>query len=299
MILDFIKMNGAGNDFVVIDARNQGAEDSGQWSGELSAEQVRRISARDNQITTVTKNFNGKPPILGCDQLLVLRPSTKADVFMQIYNADGGEVDACGNATRCVAKLVIKELDKNHVTIETNAGLLYCEGENKDDAVVTVNMGKPKLDWKDIPLSEPMDTLHLNISEGELHDPVGVSMGNPHAVFFVENIRNVDLTKIGSKLEHYPIFPQRANIGVAQIELVDDAGDISMSLRVWERGAGETKSCGTGACAALVAAHRRGLGGRTASIATKGGILEVEWDANDNVLLRGLVKTEFQGMVDI
>lgn len=280
MLLDFIKMNGAGNDFVVIDARKTPIS--------LSLEQVRQLSSRDNAITK------------GCDQLLILRPSKQADVFMQIYNADGGEVDACGNATRCVARLIIKEFDQEDVTVETNAGLLYCKGVNEDGAVVTVNMEKPKLDWKDIPLSKPMNTLHLDINEGELKDPVGVSMGNPHAVFFVKDADAINLTELGEKLEHHPLFPKRANIGVAQIESVDDAGDISMYLRVWERGCGETKACGTGACAALVAAHRRRLGGRTATIRTSGGaILEVEWDKNDDVFLSGFVETEFVGKIEV
>jgi len=274
MSFPFLKMQGAGNDFVIVDARKIPVG--------FTPAQIRQIADRANAVTK------------GCDQVIVMESSQKADVFMRIYNADGGEVDACGNATRCVGWLIHKKTGKKEVCVETKAGLLRCGVAANDSSVAWANMGAPRLEWQEIPLAEERDTLHLHIGEGVLQDPVAVSMGNPHAVFFVADVEAVDLATLGPKLEHHPLFPERANIGVARIHA---QGDIA--LRVWERGAGETLSCGTGACAALVAAHRRGLAGRKAAIRTKGGLLGVEWLENGDVLFQGMVQKEFEGTLTL
>jgi diaminopimelate epimerase len=266
--IDFIKMHGLGNDFVVIDGRGRPIR--------LEPHAVRAIADRHTGV--------------GCDQVVVLaRPETGlADIAMRIFNADGGEVASCGNASRCVAALTMEELDRDHVVVETKAALL--DAEQGPDGTVSVDMGLARFEWRDIPLSEPADTLHLAIAAGPLNDPVAVSVGNPHAVFFVDDAEALELASLGSRLEHHPIFPERANIEVAQI-----LGDERIRVRVWERGAGLTRACGTGACAALVAASRRGLAGRKAEVLLDGGALMVEWLKNDHVLMTGPVAVSFTG----
>ncbi len=256
----FLKMHGAGNDFVVFDARS---------------EPLRFTSA---QIAQIANRRLG----IGCDQLVVLEPSQKADVFMRIYNADGSESSACGNATRCVAWL----LKKSPVTIETQSGILTCE--TAGDHLITVDMGAPKLEWQQIPLADAQDTLHVTLEDDGLADPVAVNMGNPHIVFFVDDVNAVPLHEIGPRIEHHPLFPERVNVSVAQVVSYD-----TIKLRVWERGAGETLACGTGACASLVAAHRRGLTGMRADILLSGGTLTIEWD--DTVKMTGPVALSFEG----
>ena len=266
----FIKMHGLGNDFVVIDARAKALR--------LSADEVRAIANRHTGI--------------GCDQLIEIEvPHAKgADAFMRIWNADGGEVAACGNASRCVAALLMGETKRAAIVLETKGGLLAAEARGQGR--IAVDMGAPRLEWQAIPLARAMDTLHLDLARGPLRDPVGVSMGNPHAVFFVENAEAVDLATLGPSLEHDPLFPERANIGVAQ--LLDRT---RIRLRVWERGAGLTLACGTGACAALVAAVRRGLADRRATLVLDGGTLEIEWRADDHVMMAGPVATSFTGVL--
>ena len=270
MFVPFIKMHGAGNDFVVIDNRK------GQIP--VATFDIKLIADRQFGI--------------GCDQLVVLEPSSKADVFMRLYNADGGEVGSCGNASRCIAWLIFAERNDattGIISIETLDGVI--SAGVTDEKQIVIDMGQPRLNWQDIPLSEAADTLHLPISDGELNDPVGVSMGNPHAVFFVKEPYAVDLGLIGPNLERHPLFPKRANINVARIESQNH-----ISLRVWERGAGATLACGTGACATLVAAHRRGLTGRKAAVDLPGGTLLIEWRESDNhVLMTGPVATTFVG----
>ena len=264
----FLKMHGAGNDFVVLDARSR------PW--EIDGEAAKRIADRRTGI--------------GCDQLIVVGPprSPNADAFMSIFNPDGSEVAACGNATRCVAWLLMGETDAGHVTIETRAGLL--EAQAAGPGRVAVDMGPARLDWDMIPLAEPVDTLHLPASAGELADPVGVGMGNPHAVFFVPDAEAVPLSELGPILEHHALFPERCNIEAAQVL---DPGRIRM--RVWERGAGITLACGTGACATLVAAARRGLTGRKADILLDGGVLTIEWLENGHVMMTGPIALAFSG----
>mgnify|MGYP000232523645 CR=1 FL=1 len=264
----FIKMHGLGNDFVVVDARRQPFP--------LTDEQARAIADRREGV--------------GCDQLLILEPPANgsADVFLRIRNHDGGEVGACGNGTRCVASLVMGELGREAIVIETAAGLLHAKAAGP--ARVTVDMGEARLDWQAIPLSEARDTLHLGIANGPLADPVGVSMGNPHAVFFVDDLERLPLAELGPALEHHALFPERANIGAAQV-----VGKDRLRLRVWERGAGLTRACGTGACAAAVAAARRGLTGRRVEVVLDGGPLTLEWRADGHVEMTGPVATAFHG----
>lgn len=270
---DFIKMDGAENDFVIIDAREKDLS-LDEWA-------IRKLTARDNPVTK------------GCDQLVLLQDSYVADCKMEIYNSDAGRVDACGNATRCVAFLEMQRLKKQTVTIETRAGIL--RAANAGMVNVQVDMGEAKLGWEEIPLSKQMDTLHLKIENGALKDPVGVSMGNPHAVFFVPDVNTVPLAELGPALEHHSLFPERANIGVAQILSSD-----TIRLRVFERGVGETRACGTGACAAVVAASRRGLiAGRQASVFLPGGTIEVDWLKNGRVLMTGPVNMQFEGTVEL
>ncbi len=267
----FTKMHGLGNDFVIIDARRHAlAVDEGK---------ARRIADRHTGV--------------GCDQVIVIETAKNgaADAFMRIRNADGGEVAACGNAARCVAALLMGEAGRDSARIETLAGMLEAEG--LEDGTVAVDMGAPRLDWRDIPLSEPSDTLHLALSAGPLTDPVAVSMGNPHAVFFVPDADAVDLAALGPGLEHHAMFPERANIGVATMR-----GRDAIRLRVWERGAGLTLACGTGACAALVAAVRRGLAERRCRVTLDGGTLTIEWREDGHVLMSGPVAIAFTGALE-
>jgi diaminopimelate epimerase len=265
----FIKMHGLGNDFVVLDRRANG--------GTIPAETARALADRHRGV--------------GCDQVIVIGESGMADVALRFFNPDGGESGACGNGTRCVGALLMNERGADHLAVETLAGVL--DIEKASGGLVSVDMGLARTEWDEIPLAERTDTLHLGISEGPLADPVAVNMGNPHAVFFVEDAEAVDLPKLGPKLEHHKMFPERANIGVAQV-----IGENRLRLRVWERGAGITQACGSGACAATVAAHRRHLTGRKVELQLDGGPLAIEWLENGHVLMTGPVATSFTGELD-
>src|SRR5205823_5853106 len=264
----FIKMHGLGNDFVVIDARRHGIE--------LNEARAQAISDRRMGV--------------GCDQLIVIEPAKNrmADAFMRIRNADGGEVEACGNGARCVADLLMKESGRGHAVIENVVGLL--DAEAAGDGLVTIDIGLARLDWREIPLAKPMDTLHLEVGLGPLADGVGVNIGNPHAVFFVADAESIDIAALGPVLERHPLFPERANIEVASL-----LGANKLRMRVWERGVGITRACGTGACASLVAAARRKLTGREGEIVLDGGSLEVEWLPDDHVRMTGPVAISFAG----
>lgn len=265
----FKKMHGLGNDFVVLDAR--------ETPREVTPDQARRIGDRHKGV--------------GFDQLILIEPprDRAADVFLRFLNTDGSESDACGNGTRCVASLLMGEMGRDRIRIETLNGLL--DAEARPNELVTVDMGAAKLDWAEIPLASVCDTLHVPVSNGALSDPVCVSMGNPHAVFFTPDLASIDLEALGPGLEHHKMFPQRANIGVAQV-----LSRTHLRLRVWERGVGITLACGSGACAAMVAASRRGLTGRAATITVDGGgDLNMEWLANGHVLMTGPVATSFHG----
>jgi diaminopimelate epimerase len=264
----YFKMNGCGNDFVIIDARSRG-------SLPLSVAQAQAIADRETG--------------LGCDQVIALERSIRGDAYMRIWNANGGEVDACGNATRCVAWLLMEEGGAASRRIETPAGMLYAE--RRGEMLITVDMGSPLLRWEEIPISKPMDTVQLDFEAGGFSGPGAVNMGNPHVVFFVNDVRAVPIESLGPKVEHDPLFPQRVNVGFAEVRSPEQ-----IRLRVWERGAGLTKACGTGACAAVVAAHRQGRTGRKVEILTDGGSLEIEWRAGDDrVLMTGPIELEATG----
>src|SRR5258708_13910676 len=226
--LPFIKMHGLGNDFVVVDARG------------------RKLSLDEQAVRAIADRHGG----VGCDQLLVLEKAKTrgADVFMRIRNADGTEAEPCGNGTRCVADLVMREKGKDSIIVETVAGLLeaHAAGAHR----VGVDMGQPRLAWREIPLARDCDTLNVPLTLGPLVVPVCTSMGNPHATFFVDDAESVDLATLGPRLEHDPIFPARANIGIVQA-----ISPQRLRFRVWERGAGITIACGTGPCAPLLAAR--------------------------------------------
>ncbi|MCB9995950.1 MAG: diaminopimelate epimerase [Rhodospirillales bacterium] len=268
--MTFQKMHGLGNDFVVVHADK----------GAFAAEQVKHIANRRRGI--------------GCDQLLVIEPAQKqgADIFMRIYNPDGTEAQACGNGTRCVAHYWMRENGKDECIIETVAGLLACHRAAND--MVQVDMGVPRLGWQDIPLAEEKDTLHLGVMSGELHDPVAVNVGNPHTIFFVDNVDRVDVAGLGSQVERHVLFPDRTNVEFAQVQ-----GPEKIRVRVWERGTGVTQACGSGACATMVAAVRRGLTGRKAEIILDGGSLFLEWRAeDDHVLMTGPAAYVFSGEIE-
>jgi diaminopimelate epimerase len=265
----FLKMHGCGNDFVVFDER----------AGSLG------LTA--NRAAAIAERRTG----VGCDQFIVIEPPephSNADVFMRIRNPDGGEAGACGNATRCVARILADETGRRSQVIRTVAGNL--PSEVLADGRVCVDMGAAQLDWTDIPLARPMDTLHLDLPG----DPAAISMGNPHATFFVNDVECMAVREIGPRLEHDPLFPERANIGFAQVLSPD-----RIRLRVWERGAGLTLACGSGACAALVNAHRRALTGRRATVMVDGGELEIEWRDDGHVLMTGPVATSYIGEIDL
>ncbi len=272
----FIKMHGLGNDFVVLDARHA--------SFDLTPERRRIIADRRLGV--------------GCDQLIVLEPPTEreADVFMRIYNPDGGEAGACGNATRCVASVVMDERKADHVTVQTIAGLLDSQkaGTGANGLpVISVDMGPARLDWREIPVAKACDTNHMPVGLGPLQDAVGTSMGNPHATYFVENADAIPLGELGPRIEHDPFFPERVNVGVAQL-----LSEGRLRLRVWERGAGITLACGSGACAAVVAASRRGLVQRKADVVLEGGTLTIEWLRDGHVLMTGGIAVAFRGELD-
>ncbi len=273
MITSFRKVNGLGNDFVVFDARRAA------------------LSWTPRQAQLLADRHIG----IGGDQVLTLRPSERADVYMQIQNIDGSEVNACGNAARCVARLLWEEeayQSRAQVRIETAAGVLSAE---LAAGGVSLDLGEPRFEWQHVPLSRPVDTLHVDLTWGPagapvVHDAVALNMGNPHAVFFVDDVSRLPIEEIGPSLEHHAWFPQRANIGFAQV--LSRSG---IRLRVWERHAGLTRACGTGACAALVAASRRGLTGRSATLYLDGGALEIDWRDNNHVITTGATMVGFDG----
>jgi diaminopimelate epimerase len=267
--LPFLKMQGLGNDFVVIDARAE--------AHPLSASQLRWIADRRLGI--------------GCDQIVTIERSTEADAVMRIHNADGSESGACGNAARCVARWLAQEAGRTSVSLMTGGGRL--EAACLADGRVRIDMGPARLAWYEIPLARAIDTLHVPLALGPLADPVATGMGNPHVTFFVPDAEAVDMPRWGPLIEHDPLFPERVNVGVAQV-----LSPQRLRLRVWERGAGLTLACGTGACAAAVAAARRGLTGREATLALDGGELAIEWRDDGHVIMTGPGEVSYSGAID-
>ena len=274
----FVKMNGLGNEIVVVDMRRQ--------SVALSADEARAAAQQ-----------KGVP----CDQLMVLYPPrlTGTDSYVRIYNNDGSEAGACGNGMRCVASLVTNETGKPEATFQTSAGILNC-WKDQASGLFTVDMGKPRFGWKDIPLSEEFrDTRAIELQIGPidkpiLHSPSVLSMGNPHAIFWADDVNAYDLSKIGPLIENHPIFPERANITLCTIKSREH-----IVIRTWERGAGLTKACGSAACAAAVAAARLRRTGRKLKVTLPGGDLAIEWrETDDHVLMTGPVQFEYEGRFD-
>jgi diaminopimelate epimerase len=272
-MIRFHKMHGLGNDFVVLDARRVPIA--------LDVASARAVADRRTGI--------------GCDQVIVLEGAkTRGDALMRIFNANGNEVEACGNAARCVARLLMEERDCPFVDLDSAAGLLRCT--DAGDARVTVDMGVPKFGWQEIPLSEAMDTnaLALRIDGIEL-DAAALSVGNPHCIVFVHDADAAPVSEIGPRLERHALFPERTNV-----EFVSVVGPEKIRMRVWERGVGVTRACGTGACASVVASARRGLGLRRCAVTLDGGTLSVEWrTSDDHVLLTGGTNFVFTGEVDL
>ena len=268
----FRKMQGLGNDFAVFDARSAPVL--------LTPDKAKRLADR---------HFG-----IGCDTVVLILPgSAKSDAALRFFNSDGGEVNACGNATRCVARLLMDERGLARVRLESNAGSLLCSDAGK--GLVTVDMGKPGLEWQEIPLAEAKDTREFQFAlEGRALTASAVSMGNPHCVLFVGDAEKAPVAQIGPLIEAHPLFPKRVNVEFAQVLDKD-----RIRMRVWERGVGITLACGTGAAATAVAAIRKGLAGRTVELILDGGSLMLEWGEDDHVLMTGPGVTSFVGQVDL
>lgn len=261
--LSFLKMHGLGNDFVIIDSRG-----------------------RDAQITpTLAKAIGDRNRGVGFDQLAEIRTSESADIDLDFWNNDGSRAGACGNATRCVARLMMDETGKDTILIRTERGLLQAERAGDE---VSVNMGLPILEWDQVPLASNVDVEHLPLAG----DPVAVGMGNPHAVFFVNDITDIDLPTQGATIEHDPLFPERTNVEFAEVRSRNE-----IRMRVWERGAGITLACGSGACATVVAASLRGLTDKSVRMEVDGGWLALEW-RDDGVWMTGPTTIVFAGEFD-
>ncbi len=271
--IPFRKMNGLGNDFVVLDAR------------------ARPLAIGENQARAIADRNTG----IGCDQVIVIEPSKVADVTMRIWNNEGFEVESCGNASRCIADLLFAEKRSDMATIDTKGGFLTAR--KAAGGMVTVDNGVPRFGWKDIPLSEAFhDTRHIELQVGPLeapliHSPSVVNVGNPHCIFWVKDLDVVDLAKVGPMLEFHPLFPERANISLARVDARDH-----ITMKVWERGAGLTRACGTAACAAVAAGVRIKAVERKCRVSLPGGDLMMERrEADDHILMTGPVAYEFEG----
>jgi diaminopimelate epimerase len=277
----FLIMNGAGNRFGVFDARN--APD---------------FALSDAQTIEIAKPGGRTMGEKGADQIVILRApkSSDADIFMEIRNQKGFEVDACGNATRTTAWLYMRDAKVDHCAVETNDGLLHCTRAGEFE--IAVDMGPPKLEWQQIPLEEAMHTHHIDVKLGPIDNPTlsnpgAVSMGNPHCVFFVDEFETVKPHLAGPMIEFHPLFPEQVNVGFAKVESED-----RIRLKVWERGVGMTLACGTGACAAVVAAHRQKRTGRDVTVEVDGGTLHIHWREEDgHVIMTGPVELESEGTI--
>ncbi|MGA9794960.1 MAG: diaminopimelate epimerase [Rhizomicrobium sp.] len=270
----FLKMHGLGNDFVVFDARHQ--------SLALDAASARAIADR---------RFG-----VGCDQVIVIEPATNgADAFMRIYNCDGGEVESCGNAARCVARLLMDERHADRICLDTEGGALACTASGDQ---ITVDMGVPKFGWRDIPLAREADTRNFSLEsfeEPETQAVSAVNVGNPHCVLFVDSADDAPVYGLGRKIEHHPLFPRRTNV-----EFVSVLAPGRLRMRVWERGAGVTLACGTGACATIAAAQRRGLCGEVCDVVLDGGTLHMEWAGEGKpIFMTGPTALSYRGELDL
>jgi diaminopimelate epimerase len=268
-MISFLKMSGAGNDFVIIDSRVNNYQ--------FTSEQIAKISDRKN---------------IGCDQLILLKNSSKADVLMEIYNADGSQIGICGNATRCVAAILIEEKSLNQITIEVAAGVLSA---TKDGNLISVNMGQPKFSWEEIPLSIEKNTQDFIVDGVDNHHFAAVNMGNPHIVSFIkQDLSDEEFFSVAPNLVTHKLFPEQTNIEFAQI-----LSPTHIKVRVWERGAGETLACGSGACAVAVAAIKKNLVAREKiKISFKGGDLFINWLENGSVIMSGGYQKIFSGNLD-
>ena len=264
MRVPFTKMHGLGNDFVVLDGR--------QTALAITSTLAAALADRKTGI--------------GCDQVIVLVPSSTADLGMRIFNADGGEVESCGNASRAVGMMLGEA-----ARIETLGGIVTSEPQ---PGGATVDMGKPRFEWQDIPLAYGMDTLAMPVGWENLENPSAVNVGNPHVVFFVDDCDAVDLARLGPLIERDPLFPERINVNVASL-----VGPNLLRLRVWERGTGLTRACGTGACATAVAAIRRGMTGREVSVTLPGGTLSIGWPMGGQVRMSGPASESFRGSFEM
>lgn len=263
MAMRFDKMHGLGNDFVILDAR--------QSPMEMTSALAKRLADRQTGI--------------GCDQLILLEPSDGADLRMRIFNADGSEVEQCGNALRCVAQLTGAR------RIDSTAGLVEAE---PGDAGITIDMGAPRFGWEEIPLAYALDTAAVPVGWDGLEQGMAVNVGNPHIVFFVPKLDAIDLERLGPTIEHDPLFPERVNVNVAEV-----TGSSSLKLRVWERGAGLTHACGTGACATAVAAIRRGLVQSPVTVSLPGGDLGIDWAPGRSIRMTGPATHVFAGEAEL
>lgn len=258
----FHKMHGLGNDFVIVDSRAD------------------NVNINNIMAANIANRYSG----IGCDQLIVLKPSSKADVRMQIFNADGGEVEACGNAARCVVALL-----GDNPSIETAGGLI---AGTASDGTATVNMGLPNFEWDQIPLAYAMDSLNMPVGWEDLNNPASLNVGNPHVIFFVDDADRIELDRLGPQIEVDPLFPERINVNVASLTKT------GLKLHVWERGVGLTKACGTGACATAVAAIKRGLVSSPVTVSLPGGDLSIRWEEGGPIMMSGPATYVFQGEVD-
>ena len=261
MRIPFVKMHGLGNDFVVIDGRG----------AQLPAMAAGPVAALGNRTTGI-----------GFDQLIVLEDSSEADFAMRIYNSDGGEVESCGNASRAIALLHGKP-----AKVMTDGGLIALE---PSEGGATVDMGVPRFGWEEIPLAYAMDTANMPVGWDGLENPITVNVGNPHVVFFVADCDAIELETLGPQIENDALFPERINVNVATVETRS-----RIRLHVWERGAGLTRACGTGACATAIAAMKRGLVDRAVTVSLPGGELSIEWSAQGHMLMSGPATESFRG----
>lgn len=275
-MIGFRKMHGLGNDFAVFDAR--------QMPLVLDAKLARSIADRRRGI--------------GCDQLIVIERGEKgADAFMRVFNADGGAVELSGNGARCAARVLAEDLNKTEIRIDTKSGPIVCWVEG---ASVTVDMGAPRFAWREIPMTHAVDTASFALpvdgfADKTLAGAAAASMGNPHCVLFVDDAQGAPVETLGPVIETHPWFPARTNV-----EFVEVRSERNLRIRVWERGTGVTQACGTGACAAIAAAHRRGLTGRDVAVELDGGVLDISWrESDDHILMTGPAILSFTGEVDL